>query len=95
LNDRERRRVLDTRNFSQERDGGVLVAPGSSTLRSQTVFDTVVGGAVLTVRELADGVERTFDVALEDRPLKLGRTPHGGSQGANDIVLSAPFVSRD
>jgi len=61
----------------------------------RAAIDTMLSIAVLTVHESYQGDERRFDMPLDQRALKLGRTAQGGPQGPNDIVLEALFVARD
>ncbi|MFV9506922.1 MAG: ATP-binding cassette domain-containing protein [Oscillochloridaceae bacterium umkhey_bin13] len=50
----------------------------------------------LTVEERFDGHEHTFIFPLDGQArIKVGRTPVGGPQGPNDLVLTARFISRD
>jgi ABC-type multidrug transport system ATPase subunit len=50
----------------------------------------------LTVVEQYNGRERTFIYPLDGASqVKIGRTPAGGSGGPNQLILEAPFVSRD
>lgn len=50
----------------------------------------------ITIVERFDGRERSFTFPLDGRAqVKLGRTPVGGHSGPNDLVLEAPFISRD
>jgi len=95
LNDKELPRAPQTRRLSEQQDGRGVPVAQNGALNGRAALDTMLASAVLSVQEYYQDAERWFDVPLEGRPLKLGRTAQGGPHGPNDIVLDVPFVARD
>ncbi len=96
MKDTEQPRSLKTRYLSPQQNGGSMrVEHTGGPNAGRAAIDTMLSIAVLTVHESYQGDERRFDMPLDQRALKLGRTAQGGPQGPNDIVLEALFVARD